>query len=29
MAEGDARLLDSNILLRICKRDDPHHPIIA
>src|SRR5438094_10520895 len=29
MAEGDACLLDSNILLRISKRDDPHHPVIA
>jgi predicted nucleic acid-binding protein len=29
MAEGDACLLDSNILLRISKRDDPHHPVIV
>jgi predicted nucleic acid-binding protein len=29
MAEGDACLLDSNILLRISKSDDPHHPVIA
>src|SRR2546429_6815382 len=29
MAEGDACLLDSNILLRISNRDDPHHPVIA
>lgn len=29
MAEGEACLLDSNILLRISKRDDPQHPVIA
>jgi hypothetical protein len=29
MAEGDACLLDSNILLRISKSDDPHHPVIV
>ena len=29
MAEGDACLLDSNILLRISKSDDPQQPVIA
>jgi len=29
MAEGDACLLDSNILLRISKSDDPQHPFIV
>jgi len=29
MAEGDACLLDSNILLRISKSDDPQHPVIT
>ena len=29
MAEGDACLLDSNILLRISKSDDPQHPVIV
>lgn len=29
MAERDACLLDSNILLRISKSDDPRHPIIV
>lgn len=29
MAEGEACLLDSNILLRISKSDDPHHPVIV
>lgn len=29
MAGGSACLLDSNILLRISKRDDPQHPFIA
>lgn len=29
MAEGDACLLDSNILLRISKSDDPQHPAIV
>jgi predicted nucleic acid-binding protein len=29
MAEGDACLLDSNILLRISKSDDPQHPGIV
>ena len=29
MAEGAACLLDSNILLRISKNDDPQQPIIA
>jgi predicted nucleic acid-binding protein len=28
MAEGDACLLDSNILLRISKSDDPQHAVI-
>jgi predicted nucleic acid-binding protein len=28
MTEGDACLLDTNILLRISTRDDPHHPVI-
>ena len=29
MAEGDACLLDSNILLRISKSDDPEQPVIV
>jgi predicted nucleic acid-binding protein len=29
MAEGEACLLDSNILLRISKSDDPQHPVIV
>jgi predicted nucleic acid-binding protein len=29
MAEGDACLLDSNILLRISKNDDPRHAVIV
>src|SRR5580704_8406614 len=29
MAEGDSCLLDSNILLRISKRDHPQHPVIG
>jgi predicted nucleic acid-binding protein len=29
MAEGEACLLDSNILLRISKSDDPHHSVIT
>jgi len=29
MAEGDACLLDSNILLRISKSDDPQQPVIV
>ena len=29
MVEGEACLLDSNILLRISKNDDPQQPIIA
>jgi predicted nucleic acid-binding protein len=29
MAEVDACLLDSNILLRISKNDDPQHPVIV
>lgn len=29
MAEGDACLLDSNILLRISKSDDPQHAVIV
>jgi predicted nucleic acid-binding protein len=29
MAAGDACLLDSNILLRISKSDDPHQHVIA
>jgi len=29
MAEGEACLLDSNILLRISKSDDPQHPVIT
>jgi predicted nucleic acid-binding protein len=29
MVEGDACLLDSNILLRISKTDDPQQPVIA
>ena len=29
MAEGDACLLESNILLRISKSNDPHHPVIV
>jgi predicted nucleic acid-binding protein len=29
MASGDACLLDSNILLRISKNDDPQHPVIS
>ena len=29
MAEGGACLLDSNILLRISKSDDPKHPVIV
>ena len=29
MASGDACLLDSNILLRISKNDDPQHAVIA
>jgi predicted nucleic acid-binding protein len=29
MADGDACLLDSNILLRISKHDDPQHPVIV
>lgn len=29
MAEGRACLLDSNILLRISKSDDPRHPVIT
>ena len=29
MAAGDACLLDSNILPRISKRDDPQHPVIV
>jgi hypothetical protein len=29
MPEGEACLLDSNILLRISKRDDPQHPAIV
>jgi hypothetical protein len=29
MADGAACLLDSNILLRISKSDDPHHPAIV
>src|SRR5215831_14033972 len=29
MAEGEACVLDSNILLRISKSDDPQHPVIA
>ena len=29
MADGDACLLDSNILLRISKGDDPQHPAIV
>jgi predicted nucleic acid-binding protein len=29
MPEGDACLLDSNILLRISKSDDPQQPVIA
>jgi predicted nucleic acid-binding protein len=29
MADTDAWLLDSNILLRMSKSDDPHHPMIS
>ena len=29
MAEGDACVLDSNILLRISKSDDPQHSVIV
>lgn len=29
MAEGEACLFDSNILLRISKSDDPQHPVIV
>src|SRR5215475_1107670 len=29
MAEGEACVLDSNILLRISKSDDPQHPVIV
>jgi predicted nucleic acid-binding protein len=29
VTEGDACLLDTNILLRISTRDDPHHPVIV
>jgi predicted nucleic acid-binding protein len=29
MAEGEACLLDSNILMRISKGDDPQHPVIT
>jgi predicted nucleic acid-binding protein len=29
MTAGDACLLDTNILLRISTRDDPHHPVIV
>ena len=29
MAEGESCLLDSNILLRISKNDDPQHPVIV
>src|ERR1700733_4291016 len=29
MAEGEACLLDTNILLRLSKSDDPQHPLIV
>jgi hypothetical protein len=28
MADASAWLLDTNILLRMSKSDDPHHPVI-
>jgi hypothetical protein len=29
MADASAWLLDTNILLRMSKSDDPHHPVIG